>query len=694
MAEPYADLELAFRWVAEQGGLDVGLRFVLSDEAVDNWIHLTEVLKIDLKELARRSNDADAYAEALTQMVFSRPDIADFYNGSYGRAAERPVHLRLNLDTPPAFHEVHWELLRDPTSEHPLATTDRILFSRYLSSPDFRMVPWRTKQASRALVVIASPSDLDTYRPGGRRLAEVDVDLERRNAETALAGIETVYLADPARATLANLVSELEKQVDILHLVCHGAITGDVPFIFLENPDGTADIVDGRRLAEMVFSLAHRPSLAMLGSCQSAGEGGVRTTTDDGALAGLGPRLAGAGIAAVIAMQGNVTMETAQLFATRFFTELRRDGVVDRAVATARRLVRDRDRPDWWVPALFSRVRSGRTYFQAEFTKNGDTTWDELETLQRTRRFTPVLGPGMTDGILGSRQAIARRWVDRWQMSIVSSYRDDLAKVAQYLRVEQKVEGAVVNRMAEYLQEEICERISHALPGDPFYGLDPDTSPTDAIMHAGRRLLADEGDVYRTVAAMPVSVFVTTNWTLLLEQAMQARTPKKEPRTLYFPWNDRAEWPEPTLAAAEEPTEERPLVYHLFGRMEDPDSLVITEDDYFEWLTAWVGSREFIPEVVGKRLTNRSLLFLGHRLDDWDFRVVFQGLKSFPASRRGLLGRNRHVGVQLNPGSQVTEPKAAQDYLESYFGNEKISIYWADTRRFLDEYRRRTGMTT
>jgi hypothetical protein len=421
VAEPYADLELAFRWVPEQDGLDVGLRFVLSDEAVDNWVHLTELLKIDLKELARRANDADAYAEALTRMVFSRPDIADFYNASYGRAAERPVHLRLNLDTPPAFHEVHWELLRDPTGEHPLATTDRVLFSRYLSSPDFRMVPWRTKQASRALVVIASPSDLGTYRPGGQRLAEVDVDLERRNAETALAGIETVYLAEPGQATLANLVSKLEKQVDILHLVCHGAITGDVPFIFLENPDGTADIVDGRRLAEMVFSLAHRPSLAMLSSCQSAGEGGVRTTTDDGALAGLGPRLAGAGIAAVTAMQGNVTMETAQLFARRFFTELRRDGVVDRAVATARRLARDRDRSDWWVPALFSRVRSGHTYFQAEFTKNGDTTWDELETLQRTRRFTPVLGPGMTDGILGSRQEIAQRWVDRWQMSIVSS---------------------------------------------------------------------------------------------------------------------------------------------------------------------------------------------------------------------------------------------------------------------------------
>ena len=214
-------------------------------------------------------------------------------------------------------------------------------------------------------------------------------------------------------------------------------------------------------------------------------------------------------------------------------------------------------------------------------------------------------------------------------------------------------------------------------------------------MHAGRCLLADPGDVYRTVAAMPVSVFVTTNWTPLLEQALQARTPGKEPRTLYFPWNDRAEWPEPgSLGSLEEPTVEKPLVYHLFGKMDDPDSLVITEDDYFEWLTAWVARRNLVPEVIGKRLTNRSLLFLGHRMDDWEFRVVFQGIKSFPASRN-LLSRNRHVGVQLNPGGQMTEPKAAQDYLESYFGgSERFSIYWADTRKFLDEYRKQTGMTT
>ena len=697
MADRYADLEIALRWVEEedQQGLDVGLRFVVSDQPVDNWEHLSGLLNIDFRELRQKRNDADCYAEALRRMVFAQDDvgrdIARFYAASRAAAQDRPVHLRMNLDAPADVHDIRWELLRDPRGEYSIATSDGVLFSRYLSSPDFRLIPWRTKQATRALVVIAAPSDLGEFAPGGRQLASVDMAVERRSAEAALGDIETAYLAGPGQATLASLARELEQDVDILYLVCHGAITDDVPFVLLEKPDGTAEIVDGRRLAEMVFSLAHRPTLAMLSSCQSAGAGGVRTTADDGALAGLGPRLAGAGIATVIAMQGNISMETANLFAAKFFEELRRDGVVDRAAAAARRSVKDQNRPDWWVPALFSRLRSGRTYFRAEFTENGDATWDDLETWQRTGRFTPVLGPGMSDGILGSRQAIAERWADRWQMSIMSHHRDDLAKVAQYLRVEQKVRGAVVDRMAEYLQNEISERIDQAVPGGPFYRLDRANRPEVTIMQAGRRMLDEPDDVYRTVAAMPADVFVTTNWTPLLEQALEARTPKRVPTPLYFPWNNRTQWPDPSLL--ETPTVDRPLVYHLFGRMEDLDSLVITEDDYFEWLTAWVDKRELVPDIVKLRLVNRSLLFLGHRLDDWEFRVVFQGIKSFPASSE-TLREHRHVGVQLDPGHQLIEPHAAQDYLESQLGNDKVSIYWSDTRRFLGEYRQRTGMTT
>ena len=32
------------------------------------------------------------------------------------------------------------------------------------------------------------------------------------------------------------------------------------------------------------------------------------------------------------------------------------------------------------------------------------------------------------------------------------------------------------------------------------------------------------------------------------------------------------------------PDKDNPLVYHLFGRLDIPESLVLTEDDYFDFL--------------------------------------------------------------------------------------------------------------
>jgi hypothetical protein len=684
----YAELEIALRWMEQQGALDVDLRFVLSDQQTDDWKHF-EPLTIDLKTLARYGNDADAYGAALTGMVFTRPDIAKFYATSRAAAQDRPIHLRLRLDAPHALHGVRWELLRDPQAGHPVTTTDGILFSRYLSNPDFRPVPWRTKQASRALVVISGPTDIDRYHPDGRQLAKVDIELERRCAEAALDGITTVYLAAPGEATLADIERELAKDVDILYLVCHGGITSDVPFVYLQHKDGTTHPVSGRRLAERIGSLARRPSLAVLNSCQSAGPGGAGITADDGVLAGLGPRLVGAGGATVIAMQGNVSMETARQFTARFFEELRGDGVVDRAATVARRSLRDDGRPDWWVPALFSRLRSGRTYFKAEFTENGDRRWAALRSAHHAGRFTPILGPGMTDELLGSRQAIAERWAEGWQMPLAAHNRDDLAKVTQFLRVELR-RGEVLNKMDEYLKEEIAARVTKADHNDAFFGLDP-ADPKTALMGAGRFLLRDPGNAYRTVAAMPVPVFITTNWTTLLEQALRARTPPKNPTTVYFPWTKRTKWAKPP-EPLDEPTVDEPLVYHLCGGLDDLVSLVLTEDDYFEWLTAWITKQKLVPDDVKMALMNRSLLFLGHRLDDWEFKIMFQAILSYEGSKN--LPENEHVGVQLNPGSRLVEPEAAQKYLESYFGINSISVYWAETRKFLDEYRDRTGMAT
>ncbi len=112
-------------------------------------------------------------------------------------------------------------------------------------------------------------------------------------------------------------------------------------------------------------------------------------------------------------------------------------------------------------------------------------------------------------------------------------------------------------------------------------------------------------------------------------------------------------------------------------------------DRYFAWMDAWIKRRVEIPDVVATALTRRGLLFVGHRLDDWDFRFLFHGIKTFEA--KGQLRRNFHVGVQLDPQIQMTEPDAAQDYLEKLLGEDRVSVYWGSVEQFMDEFVRARG---
>ena len=64
--------------------------------------------------------------------------------------------------------------------------------------------------------------------------------------------------------------------------------------------------------------------------------------------------------------------------------------------------------------------------------------------------------------------------------------------------------------------------------------------------------------------------------------------------------------PRPTPTSA--PTVDRPLVYYLFGRFDDPRSLVLTEDDYFDYLIGLTRNNELVPAVVRRALVDTALL--------------------------------------------------------------------------------------
>jgi hypothetical protein len=78
-----------------------------------------------------------------------------------------PLGLRLRLLIGPSAAELHslrWETLRDPHSGAPLCTGENVLFSRYLSSLDWRPVRLRARSSLSAVALVANPGNLRTNK--------------------------------------------------------------------------------------------------------------------------------------------------------------------------------------------------------------------------------------------------------------------------------------------------------------------------------------------------------------------------------------------------------------------------------------------------------------------------------------------------------------------------------------------------
>lgn len=351
-----AELEISIRREAE-GKYAVEYRFRQPGSQAEVRLGQEKALfaRLDLAALHGLAYDPAEYARKLTGDFFADPAGRALFSRARAIAAalKLPLRIRLSLAADAAeLHSIYWETLLDPEDEQPLFTGENVSFSRYLSSQDWRPVQLVSRKSLKALVVVANPSDLPDEQT-------IDAPAEFAHAIQELGSIQAESLgveADGAYVTLENLAEHLRRlQPDILYLVAHGALSKAEPYLLLEDESGLRDIVPGNQLVARLKELAHPPLLVVLASCQSAGRPGSAE-----ARAALGPRLAEAGVSAVIAMQGDVSQDTIAKFMPAFFRALAKDGRLEYAMSLARGRVRER--LDFWMPALFTRLE-GETIF-------------------------------------------------------------------------------------------------------------------------------------------------------------------------------------------------------------------------------------------------------------------------------------------------------------------------------------------
>jgi hypothetical protein len=198
----------------------------------------------------------------------------------------------------------------------------------------------------------------------------------------------------------------------------------------------------------------------------------------------------------------------------------------------------------------------------------------------------------------------------------------------------------------------------------------------------GNLVANDPNEVHRVLASLNLPLYLTTNFASFMLEALSAL--QRKPTRELCRWNERLD-ALPSIFEERgdyEPTPEEPLVYHFFGTDNEPDSVVLTEDNYFDWLVKVSAEPERVPLVIQRAMTNTQLMFLGYSMHDIEFRVIMRGLIATRGQRRNF----KHVAVQLDVDDvKVENIESVQAFLQQYFQDAEINVYWGSTEQFIAE---------
>ncbi len=190
------------------------------------------------------------------------------------------------------------------------------------------------------------------------------------------------------------------------------------------------------------------------------------------------------------------------------------------------------------------------------------------------------------------------------------------------------------------------------------------------------------------LARIPLPVYVTTSFYGFMERALEQEG--RTPVTHVCFWDGQVPneashfYPDPNF----KPDPRTPVVYHLFGYEEAPSSLLLSEDDHLDFLKGIARDRTntvrpIIPSYLRDHLSNSSLIMMGYRLPEWDFRVLFRGVIPLYIETQ----RYKSLAIQLEPRQQngILDVELAEKYLEAYFDKANFAVIWRDVFSFVGE---------
>jgi hypothetical protein len=311
-----------------------------------------------------------------------------------------------------------------------------------------------------------------------------------------------------------------------------------------------------------------------------------------------------------------------------------------------------------------SRVEEGANLLAG--SADGELAWDLLISNIRADECVPFLGAGACDEFIPLAGRLAANWGDATGYPLSDT--TNLARVMQYVATT-RYRGDVMSLKRDFIRQEIQS------VNPPNFG--------------------DSGQIHGVLAKCNLSLYVTTNYDDFMYLALQywSKRPQRDYSTWYAAGEEGIHDSPLASKSAYEPTSAEPLVFHLHGHQMNAQSLVLTEDDYIEYLVKLASDTNrragmvsgVLPAYIRGQLRSKPLLFIGYSLRDWTFLVLFRTLL------HGIpdVHRRNHVSVQVDPA----EPSRvrAREYIERYLAAQRIQIFWGSARDFARELSDRLG---
>jgi hypothetical protein len=288
-------------------------------------------------------------------------------------------------------------------------------------------------------------------------------------------------------------------------------------------------------------------------------------------------------------------------------------------------------------------ARIAESSYQSNFT---DRDFDVLLERIAKGRCLPILGAGINSASVRPGGEIARFLAEEYEYPFDDPY--DLPKVLQFM---------AVNYDSRF--------------------------PRDVIAREYEKYeLPDANQPLGLIASLPLNLHITTNYDDFLQQQLSREN--KDPLTEYCRWNTSLSDNSRNPNLEKRPSIAQPLVYHLHGVSSVPESMVLTEDDYYTHLANLSRRPEILPNVVQHALSSSSLLFLGLNIGSPQFRLLFS---LFRPMLETSLSRG-HMCVQLVPAEEQSR-STIMKYFDLYFRTQSIKIYWGSVEEFTSELHHR-----